>query len=93
MDNNIIAVFTNRNKSMQFASTLKRLGIPNKTINTPRELSVSCGLSVVFKSMYLNKVREVVYRLSLGNSIRLYLFNGSPVKNYTSIYWHTLTKV
>ena len=45
---NIIAVFNNRNQAMQFASYLKRMGVGCKTTSTPRELSVSCGLSVVF---------------------------------------------
>lgn len=52
---NIIAVFNNRNQAMQFASFLKRMGVGCKTISTPRELSVSCGLSVVFA--YSNMVQ------------------------------------
>jgi hypothetical protein len=70
---------------MQFASTLKRLGIPNKTINTPRELSVSCGVSVVFKSIYISKVREIIYKLGMENFTRLYAIYGAPNKKYNPI--------
>lgn len=85
MENNIIAVFSNRNKSMQFASYLKRLGIPNKTMNTPRELSISCGVSVVFNSRYLNKVRELMYKLGLNSGIRLYAIHFNGPKKYSPI--------
>ena len=57
---NIIAVFNNRNQALQFASTLKRLGIRTKTINTPRDLSVSCGISIVFSGKALGQARMVV---------------------------------
>jgi len=75
MENNIIAVFNGRNKAMQFASYLKRLGIPNKTISTPRELSLSCGVSVIFVSSYINRVREILRRLGDINSVRLYFID------------------
>ena len=47
---NIIAVFSSRNYAMQFATLLRKLGINNKIKDTPRELSSSCGISVVFES-------------------------------------------
>ena len=85
MENNIIAVFANRNKSMQLASVLKRLGIPNKTINTPRELSVSCGISVVFAGSYLNRVKDAIYRLNLSG-VRLYTVLNGANKKYIPLY-------
>lgn len=75
MESNIIAVFTGRNKAMQFASYLKRFGIPNKTMNTPRELSVSCGISVIFKSAYLSKVKDLLFKLSMNTGVRLYIMD------------------
>ena len=83
MENNIIIVFNNRNKSMQFASYLKRFGIPNKTVNTPRELSVSCGISIIFNSRYLSKVNELINRLSIRSSVRMYVIYNN--KNYKPI--------
>ena len=57
---NIIAVFNNRNQAMQFASFLKRMGVGCKTTSTPRELSVSCGLSVVFSSSNMVQANYVL---------------------------------
>lgn len=70
---NIIAVFGNRNHTMQFASYLKRLGIRCKTINTPRELTVSCGISIVFLERDLQRVRGVIYQLKLSSYLGMYL--------------------
>lgn len=89
MGNNIIAVFSGRNKAMQFASYLKRFGIPNKTMNTPRELSVSCGVSVVFKFLYLSKVRDVMNNLSMSSSVRLYLVDSN---NFYRPIWSDFDK-
>jgi len=85
MENNVIAVFNNRNKSMQFAGFLKRMGIANRTINTPRELSVSCGVSVVFNSNALNRVREMIYKLRLQMDVRMFLIKSNPIKKYIPI--------
>lgn len=70
---NIIAVFGNRNHTMQFASYLKRLGIRCKTINTPRELTVSCGISIVFLERDLQRVRGLIYQLKLSSYLGMYL--------------------
>lgn len=83
MENNIIAVFNSRNKAMQFASNLKRLGIPSKTISTPRELSVSCGVSVIFIGSYLLRVRDILKKLGDTSNVKLYLVGGN--KKYTPI--------
>ena len=56
----VIAVFNNRNQTMQFASFLKRMGVNSRTISTPRELSVSCGLSVEFEVKNLDKANYVL---------------------------------
>ena len=56
----IIAVFNNRNQAMQFANYLRKMGVRCKTVSTPRELSVSCGLSVMFLSHNLIQARYLV---------------------------------
>lgn len=85
MCNNVIAVFNNRNKSIQFATYLKRLGIANKSINTPRELSVSCGISIIFCSSYLQNVKQVLYKLGINTGVRFYLIDNSSIKKYIPI--------
>lgn len=75
----IIAVFNNRNHTMQFASYLKRMGVRSKTIDTPRELSVSCGISVIFSSANLNQARFLLSRYNFSSFVRFYLIKEKDV--------------
>lgn len=78
----VIAVFHNRNQAMQFSSYLKRMGIQNKTINTPRELSVSCGISVVFSGINMKDADFLVKRYRFGGFDKFYriISNGFSKK-------------
>ena len=79
---NIIAVFNNRNQAMQFATALKRIGIRNKTIDTPRDLSSSCGISVVFDGNYISRAKVVLERLRLLSGTKLYIITGDLFRKY-----------
>lgn len=82
----IIAVFNNRNQAMQFANYLKRMGVRCKTISTPRELSVSCGLSVIFPSSNLNQSRYIVEHNRFTGLTGMYLIvDNYMYKKYKSI--------
>ena len=82
----ILAVFGNRSHSMQFASNLKRIGVRCSVINTPRELSVSCGISVLFDKMSLSRARTIVdyYKFSSFNKFYYVVMIGG-VKKYKPI--------
>ena len=83
---NVIAVFNNRNQSMQFASMLKKMGVANKTINTPRELSVSCGISVVFSMNNIKQAEYVLKSYNFGAFVGLYrIKSGGFIKKYQPI--------
>lgn len=82
----LIAVFNNRNQAMQFASYLKRLGIRSKTINTPRDLSVSCGISVVFGSKNLNQVKNLIKTYGYISSVKIYFITNNSFKKYQQIF-------
>ena len=58
---NIIVTFKSRNQAMLFSSLLTQSRVPNKVINTPRNLSASCGLSVK-----LSKTHEIISRRLLS---------------------------
>lgn len=83
---NMVAVFNNRNKAMQFASMLKRLGVKSKIINTPRELSVSCGISVVLDSRNLGQVKNIIEKYGFRDVVKLYLVSGELFRKYHQIY-------
>ena len=78
----VLVVFDNRNHAFQFASSLKRLGIGVKVVNTPRELSLSCGVSVEIVSKALAHARIVVERMRISTPVRFYLVRGDFLKKY-----------
>lgn len=82
---NIIVVFGNRNHTMQFATTLRRMGVRCKTIDTPRVLSEACGISVVFLEKDLQRVRAILQSISLGTFRGMYLEVGDLFKKFVRI--------
>lgn len=82
---NIIAVFNNRNQAMKFASCLKRLNVRNKTISTPRELSVSCGLSVIFLENGIAQAKYVINSNQMSAFSGFYLVLNDYLKKYQRI--------
>ena len=82
----VIAVFDNRNHSMQFASILKRMGIVNRTVSTPRELSVSCGISVIFPYDNVKQAKMILFKNGFVNNVKMYLVrNNDSYKKYKPI--------
>ena len=82
---NIIAVFGNRNHALQYASNLKRNGIKNKAVDTPRELSVSCGISIIFAQENMGRAKLILARTNMIPYVRLYLISGDLFKKYMLI--------
>lgn len=76
---NVIAVFNNRSHTMQFASYLKRIGVRCKTINTPRDLSVSCGISAVFPYTNLKQAKFILDRYKFSSFVRFYVMVSNGV--------------
>lgn len=70
----VLATFHNRTHTLQFSNQMRAMGVNVRIINTPREISVSCGLSVMFDFKQLNRARVVV------NSLKFTSFNGFYLK-------------
>ena len=81
----IIAVFGNRSSALQFASALKRLYVRNKIIDTPRDLSVACGISVVFDGKHLRTAKTITQRLMPNAAIKFYLVTNEPLRKYLPV--------
>lgn len=60
----IVAVFFNRTQALQFADVMRKMGVKINVINTPREITNSCGLSVMFPNEKISRARVV---LNSGN--------------------------
>lgn len=82
---NIIAVFNSRNKALQFATMLKKMGIRNKSVDSPRELSASCGISIVFDAGALSRAKLILMRLNMFDFVKLYIITGDIFKKYHKI--------
>jgi hypothetical protein len=60
MEEFIIITFDSTNFAMQTESVLKDFGIKHQIIPTPREITLSCGLSIRTSVENLGKVRELI---------------------------------
>lgn len=87
---NIIIVFNNRNYTMQLATYLKRMGVQCKTIDTPRELSISCGISVVIAKNSLTRAKQILNNSGIREMPKFYLVVSNGLfKKYIAI-WNSL---
>lgn len=81
----VIAVFLNRSQSQLFAKMLYRVGVPNNVIATPRDLGVSCGLSVKFNLAHLLKAKEVLKRGNYSTFKNFYKMVQLSINRFTYI--------
>ena len=65
-----LAVFKSRNHTINFYHELRAHRIKCETVNTPRKLSLGCGLSVKFAASDINRV------IPLLRSLNLYSYAG-----------------
>lgn len=69
---NNIAPFRSRSEALKLSRALNEERIANIIINTPRNLGVNCGLSVVFNENYIEKVRSIIAEKSLTSSLGIF---------------------
>lgn len=79
---NIIISFDNRNNTLRFSESLKKLYVRHKVISTPRELTMSCGLSIIIAESDVAKARYIINYYNI--SARAFAFFPKDVfKRYT----------
>ncbi len=77
----LIAVFKSRNQTLKFAERLKRMNVRCDVINTPRQASLGCGLSVKFDPCAMPIVRRLInteYFYSFGGLFKVCRGSVSP---------------
>jgi len=77
-----IIVFRSRTETMKFSQLLRSYGVRNSVINTPRQASVSCGISVKVELKYVDTARNILLRRrfdSYGGIYRIYEGSGGVV--------------
>lgn len=63
--NSVIIAFRSRTDSMRMSEMLTNIGVPNKLINTPRELSIGCGVAVSFDAGYYQRAKTLLEKFKL----------------------------
>jgi len=70
----LIAVFKSRTQVMKFYEKLQSCRIPADVVNTPREASLGCGLSVKFSEENFGYVKNILrtdYYHSFGGFFKI----------------------
>lgn len=57
-----LAVFRARSETLTFATILRSYNIKTQVVNTPRNINVSCGISVKFPFIFQDKAKEILAR-------------------------------
>ena len=58
----LLAVFRSRTETINFANILKSYGVRVMIVTTPRQINVSCGISVRFGKEHLEKAKDILAR-------------------------------
>lgn len=74
-----LAVFRARTETTTFASLLKSYGVKVMIISTPRQINVSCGISVRFNPNNIEKARSILARRKFNTFAGFYLAKQSGV--------------
>ncbi len=70
--NYIIIVFRARTETLSFANILRGYGVPFQIINTPRNLNLSCGISVKIPSNKRDIAEEILRRRKFESFAGIY---------------------
>lgn len=72
-----IASFRSRQQVLRLEAILKREGVNVRTISTPREVALGCGLSVRFSAEDAGKVLSAIRNTRPTNMIGVYMVESS----------------
>ena len=71
----IIVTFKSKNQAMLYSTQLAQRGVKNRLINTPRFLSLSCGLSVEIDMINIALAKELLIRHNFDSLGGIYAIN------------------
>ncbi|NCA66884.1 MAG: DUF3343 domain-containing protein [Clostridia bacterium] len=74
----ILVVFSSRKDAIGFYETLRRANIYSAVVNTPREVTSSCGVSVKIDPKVLNYVKNAA--LCCNSFIAFYMVEEFGIK-------------
>ena len=68
----VLAVFRSRTETLSYASYLRSYGVKCVVVNTPRNINVSCGISVKFPRAELPIAKDIIARRSFSTFAGFY---------------------
>lgn len=80
--NYLLIVFASRRDAVSFAEKLQYNNAPFEIINTPRRLSLSCGISVKTSERSVNTVRRILNSYRFSSYSGMYIYKNSNYYPY-----------
>ena len=69
----LVIAFRSRAHTVRFSNYLRKNGLPNLIVNTPKEAGVGCGLSVELEKKYLQTIKMLVKRFESDSFAGIFL--------------------
>ena len=79
----IVISFKSRNNLQLFAKLMRSNSIPAEIINTPRSISISCGLSARTEFRFYKAVVNLLFKSNLNGFLGIYLVEKQGLKELT----------
>lgn len=74
----LIISYKSRNSLYAFAKILRQMGIASSIINTPRNIALSCGLSLKVDFAYFSQVVSLISNAQLQGFWGVFLLTKTP---------------
>lgn len=71
-----LVVFRARSETMKFHSLISSYNVKSSIVNTPRQIAVSCGISVKIDSSALGVAKEILSRRQFFTFAGIYLMQN-----------------
>jgi hypothetical protein len=71
-----LIVFRARSETMKFYSLLSSYGVKSEVVNTPRQISVACGISLKILSKDLNIAKDILNRREFATFAGIFVSAG-----------------
>ncbi len=69
----VVVAFRSRTHTVKFSEYLRKIGLPNEIINTPKEAGVGCGLSIKISVNIFSIVKKAVFSANLSSFAGFFL--------------------
>ena len=73
---NYLVVFRSRNETIKFINILNSYKFPASAVTTPRQISVSCGISAKIDARALEVAKQIVGRRQFYTYAGIYYFDN-----------------